>query len=131
MINPDKALEIILNSKVSLEHETINVINSLGRVISSDIYSSIDFPAFDKSSMDGYAYNSSDNISSFKVVETIPAGYVPQKTLNAGECSKIMTGAMIPDGSNKVVRVEFIEEKDGLIHITQEEQSNNIYYKGQ
>ena len=131
MINPDKAKEIILNSKVSLEHETINVINSLGRVISSDIYSSIDFPAFDKSSMDGYAYNSSGDLSSFRVVETIPAGYVPQKTLNTGECSKIMTGAMIPDGANKVVRVEFTEEKDGLVHITQEEQSNNIYYKGQ
>lgn len=131
MINPDKALEIILNSKVSLEYENINVINSSGRVINSDIYSSIDFPVFDKSSMDGYAYNSSGNLSSFKVVETIPAGHVPQKTLNKGECSKIMTGAMIPDGADKVVRVEFTEEKDGLIHITQEEQSNNIYYKGQ
>ena len=131
MINPDKALEIILNSKVSSEHENINVINSLGRIISSDIYSSIDLPMFDKSAMDGYAYNSSGNINSFKIVETIAAGYIPKKTLKTGECSKIMTGAMIPDNADNVVRVEFIEEKDGLIHITQEEKANNICYKGE
>jgi molybdopterin molybdotransferase len=129
MINPDKALEIILNSKVSLGQENINVLNSRGRIISSDIYSSIDLPIFNKSAMDGYAYNSSGNINSFKVVETIAAGHIPQKTLNIGECSKIMTGAMIPDGADKIVRIEFTEEKDGLIHITQEEQNNNIYYK--
>ena len=82
MLHPDKALEIILNNNITLRKECVPVINSLGRVIAGDIYSKIDYPAFNKSAMDGYAYNSSDNSVEFKIIETIPAGCIPSKTMN-------------------------------------------------
>ncbi|OGI26948.1 MAG: hypothetical protein A2287_10850 [Candidatus Melainabacteria bacterium RIFOXYA12_FULL_32_12] len=131
MIHPDKALEIILQEKGSLKKERVETISSLGRIIAEDIYSNIDYPAFNKSAMDGFAYNSSDNSTVFKVVETIPAGYVPQKNIGQGECYRIMTGAMVPDSADKVVRFEYTEEKNEFIRIIKQEKGTNICYKGE
>lgn len=131
MICPDEALKIIQNSISKMEQENIQVINSLGRIISSDIYSAIDFPSFDKSAMDGYAYNSSDDVSFLQIIETIAAGYTPKRKINKGECFKIMTGAMIPDGTDKVIRFEYTQENNGFVSFTKKENSNNICYKGE
>ncbi|MEW5820014.1 MAG: molybdopterin molybdenumtransferase MoeA, partial [Cyanobacteriota bacterium] len=106
MIHPDDALNTIINSAVVLGCETIKVINSNGRILYNDIYSNIDLPGFNKSAMDGYAYNSKDNLTEYELVEVIPAGHIPEIKLKKGQCSKIMTGAMLPEGADRVIRVE-------------------------
>jgi len=130
MIHPDKAFEIIQNVKVNIKTEIIPVTESLGRVLANDIFSTSDSPPFDKSAMDGFAYNSEDGGKKLKSIETIAAGQIPLKEIQSGECSKIMTGAMIPKGADKVVKIEncFIEKN---IIIFKKEENDNIIKKGE
>lgn len=106
MIKPVKALKIILEQAKPLGIEEIAVLDSLDRVLTEKIYSDVDIPAFHRSAMDGFAINSKDPSKVFKIIEDIPAGKVPGKRIKFGQCARIMTGAMIPRGADKVVKVE-------------------------
>ena len=127
MIHPDQALEIIQKIKVNVQTEIIPVIESLRRILAKDIFSTLDSPPFDKSAMDGFAYNSKDEGKKLKNIETIAAGQIPTKEIKSGECSKIMTGAMIPKGANKVVKIEnCLIDEDDYISFKKEENDNII-----
>lgn len=109
MILFEEALDIISQCAVPLSTETIKLEESLGRVLSVDIFSDMDMPPFNKSAVDGYACRLADLKQELKVLETIPAGKVPTKYVDAGECSKLMTGGMLPDGADTVIMVEDVE----------------------
>jgi molybdopterin molybdotransferase len=89
--------------------ETVSLERSLGRVLAEDICANRDQPPFDVSAMDGFALRSAD-LSTLPalltVIEDIKAGDLPQKTVLAGQCSRIMTGAPLPAGADAVIRVE-------------------------
>ena len=119
MISVEEALCRILEVIVPLGREKVNILDSLGRVIGEDIYASRNIPPKDNSAMDGYALRWEDTRGASKekpiilnVVEDIPAGAIPRKSVAAGEASRIMTGAPLPVGANAVVRVEDTQ-KDG------------------
>ncbi len=109
MILFEEALDIISKSAVLLSTEKIRLEDSLGRVLSVDVFSDMDMPPFDKSAVDGYACRRADLENELKVLETIPAGKVPAKTISTGECSKLMTGGMLPKGADTVIMVEDVE----------------------
>ena len=109
MILFEEALDIITKSAVPLSSEKIKLEDSLGRVLSMDVFSDMDMPPFDKSAVDGYACRSVDLGKELKVIETIPAGKVPVKFVDAGCCSKLMTGGMLPKGADTVIMVEDVE----------------------
>lgn len=111
--------------------EEIPLMECLGRVLGEDVVSPIDMPPFDKSAMDGYALVSGDDSEKFRVVEVIAAGDVPCKTIEKGQCAKIMTGAMLPPGADRVAKVEVTEEKDGFMTFTGEDPNVNICYLGE
>jgi molybdopterin molybdotransferase len=74
--------------------------------------------------MDGYAVRFDDvsscdksNPASLKVIEDIPAGQKPAKTIQQGEASRIMTGAVTPDGADTVIMVEETKKKNGSVLI--------------
>ena len=113
------------------EKESVPLREAFGRFLCSAIHSPIDSPPFDKSSMDGYAINKSDPSDSFRVLETIAAGDIPKNPIDKGFCSKIMTGALVPQGADKIVRVEFTAESNGAMKITTPEPYDNIIYKGE
>ena len=75
-------------------------------VLQEDINAEMDMPPFNKSAMDGYACRWEDLESELSVKEVIPAGKIPQYSLKRGECSKIMTGAAIPENADCVFKVE-------------------------
>ncbi len=106
MIKPSKALKIVLKHAKSLGVEKIYLPETLGRVLAENIYSDVNMPPFNRSAMDGFAINLKDPSKVFKIIEDIPAGYVPKKKIKFGECSRIMTGAMLPFGADKVIKVE-------------------------
>jgi molybdopterin molybdotransferase len=60
--------------------------------------------------MDGYAARSedlnTDHATALHIVESIPAGGFPTRTLRSGECARIFTGAPLPDGADCVIRQE-------------------------
>lgn len=126
MIPIEEAEKILSGVSAVPDIESIALPESLGRILAQDIVSAISMPPFDKSAMDGYALISGDNSGRFEVVDIIAAGQVPQKTITAGQCAKIMTGAMVPPGADRVVKVEVTEEKDGFMTITGEDPRENI-----
>lgn len=131
MIKIDEAEKIVSDFNVKTEIEEVSLLDSLNRILAQDIVSQINMPPFDKSAMDGYAVNSNDSSKKFNIVETIAAGTVPKKAINRGECTKIMTGAMLPKGANKVVIKEVTEEKYGFMYIIEKKNELNICYQGE
>ena len=111
--------------------EKVSLIESLGRVLGEDVFSGIEMPPFDKSAMDGYAVNSGDSSEKYEIIETIPAGGFPKRALKDGQCSKIMTGAPLPDGADRVIKVEVTEEKKGYMHLTGEDNVFNVCIRGE
>ena len=109
MILFEEALHIISLSAIPLASEKTRLENSLGRVLSTDVFSDMDMPPFDKSAVDGYACRRDDLEKELTVLETIPAGQVPTKVIGPGECSKLMTGGMLPKGADTVIMVEDVE----------------------
>ena len=131
MISIEDAEKILKSFKIKPVPEKIPVLESLNRILAHDIVSEINMPPFDKSAMDGYAVSSADCSESLRIVETIFAGSIPDKTISRGECSKIMTGAMLPRGADKVIKKEIVEEKDGYAFVVGNDKNINICLKGE
>ena len=131
MIPFKEAYALTMKKARSPEKEVVPLREAFDRFLCEPADSPIDSPPFDKSSMDGYAISKGDPSSSYKVLEVIAAGDVPQKEVTKGCCSKIMTGAMVPTGADKIVRVEFTSETKGVMRVTEPEPYDNIIFKGE
>jgi len=95
------------------ETEEVEIFQSLGRIVAKDVISPIDVPPHDNSAMDGFAFkgqqlSSAENIT-LKVVGTALAGKAWQGQVKSGECVKIMTGAIMPDGLDTVIPQELCQ----------------------
>lgn len=87
--------------------------DALGSVLAEALVSPLDLPAWTNSAMDGYAARGADVRGAspgapvrLRVVEQIPAGAFPSRTLQPGECARIFTGAPLPTGADTVIRQE-------------------------
>jgi molybdopterin molybdotransferase len=106
LISFDEAYRIVMNSVRTTGTETISFTDSLNRVLAADIISDIDMPPFNKSTVDGFACRRAALGTELNLIETIQAGSLPKKRISGNKCSKIMTGAAIPEGSDMVFMVE-------------------------
>jgi len=92
------------------DSESVDIFAALGRVTAQDVISPINVPPHDNSAMDGFAFDGAQLRDtqglSLKVVGTALAGKAWAGAVNAGECVKIMTGAIMPEGLNTVVPQE-------------------------
>ncbi len=132
MITQDEAHDIMMAQARTLEAEPVGLEGALNRVLAEDVRSDMDMPPFVKSAMDGYACRREDLAKKLRVVETIKAGEVPQNSIGPGECAKIMTGGMVPEGADCVIMVEKTEELDGnTIRFTAESTADNICLRGE
>jgi molybdopterin molybdotransferase len=93
------------------ESQDVYLFDALGRVLAQEVISPISVPAHNNSAMDGFAFDAAqlqaDQPLTLRVVGTALAGKAWQGKVNAGECLKIMTGAILPDGLDTVVPQEF------------------------
>lgn len=131
MISLEKALEIALKCATKMKTESMPLLHLNGRVLAADIFSDVDMPPFDKSAMDGYACRRMDLDMPLRIIETIPAGHTPTKQICAGECAKIMTGAMVPEGADYVIMLEHTKEENGYVHVTLISDLSNICRKAE
>ncbi len=93
--------------------EHVPLRQALGRVLASDLISPINVPSHDNSAMDGYALRGSDLGSddiSMKIVGKAYAGHPYPHSVQAGECVRIMTGAVIPRGCDCVIPQELVKD---------------------
>lgn len=126
MIPFDDAYQIAMESVRPLGTESSELTQSLGRVLAQDILADMPMPPFDKSMVDGFACRRADLHAPLTIVETIAAGYMPERSLGPGECARIMTGAPVPDGADCVFMVEHSEETTEHVRFTKDDTPNNI-----
>ncbi|UCF98169.1 MAG: molybdopterin molybdotransferase MoeA [Spirochaetaceae bacterium] len=131
MLDADTALRILEKFELSPKVEEVPLSEALGRILPQRVNARVDSPPFSKAAMDGFALRSEDTAEHYQIVETIAAGDVPRKTIAPGQCSKIMTGAMMPEGADKIVRVEFTREAEGRVTVVEPEPYANIIYRGE
>jgi molybdopterin molybdotransferase len=128
----EEAFGIVMESVFETDTETIPFIGSGGRILAEDISSDIDMPPFNRSAVDGYACNKADLSNYLEVIEVISAGKEPEKKVGKNQCSKIMTGAIIPVGCDTVFMVEDSENlPSGKIRFNGKSSKNNIAFKGE
>jgi len=132
----DKAVEAIRACLSPITAtETIAIRRSLGRVLAQDIVPSINVPAHDNSAMDGYALRFSDlkpGETALTEVGSAFAGRVFGGKVGAGECVRVMTGAVMPAGTDTVV-IQEVARKDGsrVVIPPGQKKAQNVRYAGE
>ena len=102
--------------------DTVGVFDALGRVLAADVVSPISVPPHDNSAMDGFAFDGAllrpgEPLTLQLAEGTAFAGKAWDGNLTAGQCVKIMTGAIMPAGLDTVVPLEFVTVEGGQITI--------------
>ena len=124
MLSIEQALEKVLAEVVPAGIEEVPLAQSHGRVLADDLVAPIAVPGFDNSAMDGYAVRSSDTETGdchLAIIEVIPAGKEPERTVTSGTAAAVMTGAPIPAGADSVVILENTDgAQSGSVHIKKE-----------
>ena len=140
MLSFEEALGVVLNSARGFSSERVDIDQAANRVLAEDVRSDMDIPPFNKSAMDGYACRRADlfrhtdggQARELTVVETIPAGYRPTKSVGPAQCAKIMTGGMVPDGADCVLMKEYVETtSENAIRFVGGQTADNICRKAE
>jgi molybdopterin molybdotransferase len=131
MLPFDEALRIVLDSAHKLGNEYVDIAQAINRILAEDVESDMDMPPRDRSVVDGYACRRQDLPNELMVIETIPAGMPPKKTIGPNQCAKIMTGATVPAGADCIFMVEFTEHPTtGTVRFIGEKTDDNIRPQG-
>ena len=138
LISLDVAIRNIKSNFKKISNEDVFLQNSLGRCLAEPIYSKIDNPKYDVSSMDGYAINFKDftelnsknnskKAINFKVIGESSAGNPFEKKIKNFEAVRIFTGAKVPRGCDVVIIQENVHTSSDQKYIST--QSNVIKYQ--
>ena len=113
----EEAQKLLRDNFPPLQTEKVELSRSLNRVLARDVLSHEDMPAFERSTVDGYAVRARDTFGS---TESIPGfltlkgevlmGQEPGFSIGQSECAWVPTGAMLPSGADGVVMMEYTEK---------------------
>jgi molybdopterin molybdotransferase len=128
MLSVKDAETIIFNHvrPLNQEHdlEVVDLLTAFHRILATPVISSLDFPHWDNSAMDGFAVryedvqnSNSENPTILEVVEEIPAGYEPKITIKKGQAARIFTGAIIPKGADTIIMQEKTNLRENQVFI--------------
>ncbi len=113
MLDPDRALQLVLEQSRPLAPASSSILDALGCVLGEDLSADGDLPPWPNSAVDGYAVQAAStrgaspaNPARLRVLGQLGAGSVFEGRVEPGETVKIMTGAPMPDGADSVVMVE-------------------------
>ena len=103
------------------ETQIIPIRESLGKVLSEDIYSPIDVPNYNNSAMDGFVFYKAQENSPImlEVIGSQLAGQSSNEKVLPGQAIQIMTGARIPNGGNTVIPIELVTYEGDKISINE------------
>ncbi len=134
MISVNEAKKEVVKNSKHLSKNILSVENALDCVLANDIFSPINLPPFNQSSMDGYAFILEDLLNNIPIhiIGEIAAGKNFSYKLKSGEAIRIFTGAKIPEGSNCVVMQEKTTVEGIKLNINDSKliKGANIRYKG-
>lgn len=122
VISKDQAVALVSEHCTAAAHtQALPLQESLSRVLAQDIVSDQDVPAFDRTVVDGFAVRAADTFGAgesmpaqLEIVGEILMGEAPDRVLQRGQCMKISTGGMLPQGADAAVMVEHTDSENGL-----------------
>ena len=131
----EKALSILEEHKGNFPTETRDLEDCIGTYLGEDLIADRDFPPFDRVTMDGIAivYSTFESGKNEFTIEDTAAAGTPQKTLSdISNCIEVMTGAIMPNGVDTVIRYEdlTINGKKATINLDALKYKQNVHFKG-
>ena len=135
MLTVKQATAVVLENALPLPDETVPLHLAVGRTLREPLTADRDFPPFDRVSMDGIAIcfaNFEQGQRRFFIENTQAAG-APQLVLaQTGNCIEVMTGAMLPQGTDTVIRYEDLSIDAGFatINLDKIQFRQNIHEQG-
>ena len=135
MIGVDEALKIIGQNLLPIEEKMVPLESTIGGILQEDIIADRDFPPFDRVTMDGIAIRFQDyqsGLRQFPIEATVSAGQAPYSVQNPHSCVEIMTGAMLPEALDTVIRYEDVVIENGTASLSMEglKANANVHKKG-
>ena len=144
MISYEQSKKILKKAKIKVKDESVISVNSLNRVTSSNVYSSISYPSGDNAAFDGFAINSNDTKKinknlpkEFKIIGSIAAGAKPfKKIIKKFNTVEIMTGGILPKGFDTIIPIEQIKfypskiKQSSIIIDKKINKHNHVRFKG-
>lgn len=106
-----QALELLKSHPIEIGTETVPLPAAAGRVLAEDVVSPHDFPPWPISAMDGIAVRFSEK-ETFNLVGQVNAGDEGGISLKPGEGARINTGAVVPEYTDAIIKIEDIEWLD-------------------
>ena len=101
---------------IAVEYEEVEITKALGRVAFEDVFSQLDIPDFNRSTVDGYAvvskdiYGASESLPAFlNIVGKVEMGEATVLKASAGSCIYVPTGGMVPEGADGMLMIEYVE----------------------
>jgi molybdenum cofactor synthesis domain-containing protein len=126
LISIEEAKRLIDSHVVPIDRaEEVPLLDAMGRVSKGVVRSRIDIPPFHRAAMDGYAVRAKDTFGASRHVPVklplqarLHAGEAPREPVREGACIEIATGAVLPEGADAVVMVEYTSLEGDAVHIT-------------
>lgn len=135
MISVANALQTVLNTTQDYGVEEIPFLKSVGRILKETIFADSHFPPFNRVAMDGIAidfYQFKSGQRAFLIEGIQAAGSVQITLQNSKNCIEVMTGAVLPNHTNTVIRYEDVSVENGIATLTIDAiiDGQNVHTKG-
>ena len=115
LLTMEEALALVLERVRPLPAERVPLAEAAGRVLAEEVRAAVDLPPFRSSAMDGFAVHAADTPGTLPVGGRVAAGRPAERPLSAGETMGIATGAVVPDGADSVVPLEFVVDRENSV----------------
>jgi molybdopterin molybdotransferase len=123
-VEVETAKKLIFSDIRRVTNEEVEVVDSLSRVVATEIRSRSDVPHFDRSAMDGFAVIACDTFgcsqqkpAKLEIAGESNIGEVPRVTITSGKAVEVATGSQIPRGADAVVKVENTERTGNQLKV--------------
>jgi molybdopterin molybdotransferase len=135
MVSVQEATSIILSNLFQPKTSKVSLNECLGKILAEPIVADRDFPPFDRATMDGIALafdSYQKGVANFRIESVQAAGEHRKKLKSDVACIEIMTGAMLPEGTDTIVPYEQIEiiNDQATINSKQVAKGQNIHLQG-
>ena len=134
-ITYQEALSILEDKKTTFPLTAIPINDCGGKFLAEDLVADRDFPPYHRVTMDGIAIRHrtfENGTQLFPIQDVAPAGAAQKTLTDITKCIEVMTGAILPEKTDTVIRYEDLEIKDGVakINIDTIIKRQNIHFKG-
>jgi molybdopterin molybdotransferase len=135
MVSVQEATSVVLSNLYLPQTVTIDITDAVGRVLAEPILADRDFPPFNRVTMDGIAIffeTWQKGKRNFIITSVHAAGDANKALINPDQCIEVMTGAVLPDGTDTVIRYEDLNVKNSIATILTDDVSKgqSIHHQG-